>query len=447
MIKSDYAYGHISGYKVIFLIFCLFLNIRLLTELPRMVRDVGWVNNDMSNYDLNRSISLILLAFCVFGIAAKRKIIASALLTQIILFLTIFFFLSGLLASYNFIKLGMPLTGILVVLSRFMMELVLIVFVLNFIRSRSDLDDLFTYFFKPAIFVIFIIAYLQIFTKSYADVQGIFRVTGPFGSPTTLAGFLHLFIALTCYYWRSKSLNFWIIVGLQYLLLFFTGSIASIAANLMFLMLIALKQRWYKLKLFYLMLPVVVSAGIISAIYKWESILQRVATLVNTQNFRLPEGSSVKWRFDAWGHYIDLLGDSVVNWLFGLGLGTQRWILHPEYENSLSYIFDAPGTHNDYLTVLVDFGIVGLLIFIFLAWLINRTIRDAEAYDPKLYFLKFYFYTIFLLMLSENYVDQLIMFVFIVFLVAVIKVAGLKRAEDFPMISGDFSNEGKKNFY
>jgi len=381
----------------------------------------------MSNYDLNRSISLVLLAFCLFGIVIKRRIQVDTLLVLVICCLFVFFFFSVLLAVYNFTKLGMPLTGIFVVLSRFLMELVLIVFVLNFIRGKSDLDALFTYFFKPAIFVIFLVSYLQMFTKSYAEVQGVFRVTGPFGSPTTLAGFLHLFIALTCYYWRHKSIYFWIVLGLQYLLLFFTGSIAAIAANLMFIFLIAYRQKWYKVKYFYLMLPVVVGTFVTSVIYKWESIMLRIATLVNTQNYRLPEGSSIKWRFDAWGHYIDLLGDSLFNWVFGLGLGTQRWILHPEYENSLSHVFDAPGTHNDYLTVLIDFGIVGLIIFLFLTWIIHRSIRQAEVYDSKLYFLRFYFYTVYLLMLSENYIDQLIMFVFIVFLVAVIKVAAVRR--------------------
>jgi hypothetical protein len=335
VLKSDYTYSPSSGFKIILLIFCLLLNVRLLTELPRMLRDVGWVNNEMSNYDLNRSISLILLIFCFFGLLAKRKMQISTLLAQVTTCLTVYFFLSVVLAAYNFTKLGMPLTGIFVVLSRFIIELVLIIFVMNFIRSKSDLDDLFTYFFKPAIFVIFLIGFLQIFTKSYAEVQGIFRVTGPFGSPTTLAGFLHLFIALTIYYWKHRSVNFWIVLGMQYVLLFFTGSIAAIAANLMFLILIGYAQRWYKLKMFYFMLPVVVITVISSAIYKWESILLRVSTLVNTRSFRMPEGSSVKWRFDAWGHYIDLLGNSLFNWIFGLGLGTQRWILHPEYENSL----------------------------------------------------------------------------------------------------------------
>lgn len=433
MIKSDYTYGHVSRFKMILLVFCVFLNIRLLTELPRMLREVGWVTNDMSNYDLNRTISLLLLVFCFLGIVVKRNIQISRLLAQVISFLVVFFSLSVLLAVYNFTKLGMPLTGIFVVLSRFLMELVLVVFIFNFIRSMSDLDDLFTYFFKPALFVIFAIAFLQIITKSYADVQGIFRVTGPFGSPTTLAGFLHLFIAITFYYWRNKGLYFWIVVGLQYLLLSFTGSIAAIGANIIFLMLIAIKQRWYKLKIFYAMLPIVLSTVIFAAIYKWESIMLRAETLVNTQNFRLPEGSSLKWRFDAWGHYLDLLGDSLVNWIFGLGLGTQRWILHPDYKNSLSHVFDAPGTHNDYLTVLVDFGAVGLIVFAFISWVIYRSIREAEAYDSKLYFLKFYFYTTFVLMLSENYIDQLIMFVFIVFLTAVIKVASLRRQDIEPI--------------
>jgi len=334
----------------------------------------------------------------------------------------------------------MPVTGVFVVLSRFILELVLVLFVTNFIRTPDQFQSIFRFFFKPTIFIFLGISSIQILTSSYVEVQGVYRITGPFGNPNTLASFLHLFIVLTFYYYGSnRSKLFWFLIIAEYGLLFFTGSIGNILASLLFILLVAIRQHWLRLKRFFLVFPVLLSALIAGIIYKWDSIVNRFSILINPQSFELTDGSSIKWRIEAWGHYIDLLGSSVFNWIFGLGIGVQRWMLHPDYSNSQAYIFEAPGSHNDYLGVLVDFGLVGLLLFIFSLAVFSRIIKKAERIDDKLYLLRFYFYTILFVMISENYIDQLIAFIFIIFITSTVTVA-FNKSENLQMGSNSALN-------
>jgi O-antigen ligase len=410
-----------KGNRPVLLIFSVLLNVRLLTELPRALTLMGWA--DFGDADINRLMSTLLLLYCMVILFAKRRIISPNLLTQVIVLVVCFLLASAGLAIITFMSIGMPLNGILVVLLRFVIEIVLVVFVMNFITKEGDLQDLFNFVFKPALFVFVLVSLLQIVTSSLASIQGVDRIQGPFGSPTTLAGFLHLFIALTFYYYEGRrGFMFWILLFVQYVLLVYTGSIATVAANFLFLFLLGMKQGWLKLKAFYRIVPVILLIGVVGVVVKWESIMTRLSVIVNLKNFKLSEGSSLKWRFDAWTNYIELLGSNAVKWLFGLGVGTQRFILHPEYPNSLWRRFDAPGTHNDYLAVLVDFGIVGLILFFSGIFLLFRVVKNAERDHPPIFYLRFYLVSVLLIMMTENYIDQLIMFTFLIFLTAIIRV-------------------------
>ena len=426
--------------KWILFLFCSLLNLRILTELPRVLRETNWLNTSASNYDLNRSISFLIILFCSFFILAKRKVIVTLLFFKFASFLFLFLLASCAISIHTFTSLSMPVTGVFVVLSRFILELVLVLFVTNFIRTPDQFQSIFRFFFKPTIFIFLGISSIQILTSSYVEVQGVYRITGPFGNPNTLASFLHLFIVLTFYYYGSnRSKLFWFLIIAEYGLLFFTGSIGNILASLLFILLVAIRQHWLRLKRFFLVFPVLLSALIAGIIYKWDSIVNRFSILINPQSFELTDGSSIKWRIEAWGHYIDLLGSSVFNWIFGLGIGVQRWMLHPDYSNSQAYIFEAPGSHNDYLGVLVDFGLVGLLLFIFSLAVFSRIIKKAERIDDKLYLLRFYFYTILFVMISENYIDQLIAFIFIIFITSTVTVA-FNKSENLQMGSNSALN-------
>jgi O-Antigen ligase len=418
----------LTGNKFILILFCALLNVRILTELPRVISETGVAHNNISNYDLNRAVSFLIIFFCLFWLLSKRRIKVSPILLKIGFFVIIFLLASTVVGIHTFLKLNMPVTGVFVVIFRFILEIVLVIFIINFISTQSDVGVLFSFFLKPTLFFISVISLLQILSSSYADIQGVYRLTGPFGSPGTFGGFLHLTIVLTFYYYgNNHSLNFWFLLVLQYYMLLMTGSIGSILANLIFLALVAFKQHWFRLKIFYLLFPILIVVILVGVAYKWESIESRLAILINLDDFELADGSSIKWRIEAWQHYINLLGDNIFNWMFGLGIGTHRWIFHPDYLNSLDYIFQAPGTHNDYLGVLIDFGLLGVIFFMSGLSRMSSTILRYEQVDAKLCFLRFYFYSSLFVMVSENYIDQLVAFIFIIFLTSIIKAAPLER--------------------
>jgi len=409
----------LTGNRPFLFIFSIIFNIRLLTELPRAMNLMGWISAPENDY--NRFVSALLLGFCLVCVLIKRKIIMPNLFGQVILIASFCFLISTGIAIHTFNSNEMPLYGIFVVLLRYVMEIVLAVFIMNFVQNETDLRTVFLFFFGPALFFFILFSLLQIATSSYGNVQGVNRIMGPFGSPTTLAGFLHLFIVLTYYYYDGNhGLRFWSLLVIQYVLLLYTGSIAIILANFIFIFLVSYKQGWIKLKSFYRVFPVIALIAVVTAVVKIESILLRLSIVINLENFELSRGSSLKWRWDAWHSYLSLLGKNLSNWLFGLGVGVQRYILHPDYPNSRWRIFDSPGTHNDYLAMLVDFGLIGLGMFAFGLCILFRVIRNAEKRDTKLYYLRFYFITALFIMLTENFVDQLIMFVFILFLTAII---------------------------
>ncbi len=410
----------LTGNRSILFAFAVIFNIRLLTELPRALNLMGWAIIPEGDY--NRLLSTLLLAFCLMCIFFKRKIIVPSSLAQVIVFISGFFLISTGLAIHTFASIDMPLNGIFVVLLRYLIEVVLAVFIINFVKDEKDLNTVFSFFFKPALFFFFLFSFLQIATSRYGDVQGTDRILGPFGSPTTLAGFLHLFIALTFYYYDGNhTYRFWLLLFIEYVILVYTGSVATLLANITFIFLVSYRQRWIKLKAFYSIFPLVASIAIVAIVVKMESILLRLSIIFNLKSFELTQGSSLKWRWDAWNAYLSLLDTSVVNWIFGLGVGSQRFILHPDYPNSLWRKFDAPGTHNDYLAILIDFGLLGLVLFIAGLSLLFRVIRTAEKRDESLYFIRFYLITVLFVMVSENYIDQLVMFVFILFLTAIIR--------------------------
>jgi O-antigen ligase len=414
----------LKGNKGVIFLFCIVLNIRLLTEMPRALSLLGW--ESFAAFDFNRTVSALLLFFCVFMLLLKNRLKIPLSVQHLFFLISTLLFISIFISIDTFRDIGMPISGIFVVVLRYVIEMTLLIFIWNFVGKPEDFDALMRFFFKPALFIFIATSFFQIVSNSYGLIQAIDRIMGPFGSPTTLAGFLHLFIIITIYYYgHDRTYGFWALLGVQYLLMIYTGSVATIGAHLLFLFLLAMKERWIKLKRFYRFFPLVAIVAVSGVILKWESILSRLEILFNLESFELPAGSSLKWRFDAWEAYLSLLKDDYLNWIFGLGVGTHRYILHPDYPNSLWRIFDAPGSHNDYLGILIDFGIVGLILFLAGLVALYRFLRRAERLDRGIFYFRYYFISVLVIMLTENYVDQLIMFVFIIFL------AGIYRAAKF----------------
>ena len=122
------------------------------------------------------------------------------------------------LAVNTFHQIGMAYNGIFVVALRYVIEIVLVIFVIGFVTQKEDFESLIAFFFKPALFIFTVTSVFQILTNSFEDVQGVNRILGPFGSPTTLASFLHLFIAITFFYYEGRHNSFfWMLIIAQYI--------------------------------------------------------------------------------------------------------------------------------------------------------------------------------------------------------------------------------------
>ncbi|MBT1690190.1 O-antigen ligase family protein [Dawidia soli] len=403
------------------------LLIRLFTELPRSITAVGWA--ELPENDYNRIASALLILMMTGGIVFRRKLQVRFALQQVLVAVALLMVFYTGWAVHTFHQVGMSYTGIGVVIMRYLMEILIAIFFWNFVRSERDLHRIKSIFYLPAILLIFLITFLQIATSSFENIQGVDRLIGPFGNPNTLAAFMHFFIVITIVlYVQEKGPKFWLLLLAQYVILLYTGSITMTLAHLLFLFYVGVSNRWYKSKLFYYATVVIVPMALAAFVIKLDAIQDRLAILFNTDTFELHSGSSILWRWEAWTSYISLL-DSPLKWLFGLGIGTHRSIFLNGYPGSLTGIFEAPGTHNDYLAVLVDFGLLGLILFFICLRAVLRYLRSLEKVDPKVRYFRYYIYSLLFAMLSENMIDQLSMSLGILFLVSYCKTVYLKKHE------------------
>ncbi len=120
-----------------------------------------------------------------------------------------------------------------------------------------------------------------------------------------------------------------------------------------------------------------------------------------------------------------------IDWIFGLGLGIQRTIFSPSVKNSLTYIFEAPGTHNDYLAILTDMGLIGLFFFVYLFIKSLSTLRRLSKYSIGLRYMMYFYFTMVFVMFFDNYLDSLIMFLALSITATFIREAIINMRNDY----------------
>lgn len=90
-----------------------------------------------------------------------------------------------------------------------------------------------------------------------------------------------------------------------------------------------------------------------------DSITQRFLSIGNLGD------SSTSYRVNIWHGVIDMIGD---HWKSGIGIGNPAFSkVYPAY--ALSAIETAPHSHNLYLQIIVELGVVGLVVFLALLFL------------------------------------------------------------------------------
>lgn len=200
------------------------------------------------------------------------------------------------------------------------------------------------------------------------------RVFSTLGNPNNYAEFLVLMLPFAfAFFLFSKKGSFKMIslgaVALGFVALLLTYSRSGwLAFGVMAIVFTAL----YNPRL----LPVLFICGLLCIPLLPESIINRILTIGNLSD------SSSSYRIDIWTGSLRMLRDGY--WLGGTGLGAEAFTsVYPAYGVGASRI--APHTHMQFMEILAEMGVIGLISILWLSLsLIRRTAVAVKTADQKL---------------------------------------------------------------
>lgn len=257
------------------------------------------------------------------------------------------------------------------------------------------------------------------------EIQGLYRIEFPFENPNTLG----LYSGLTCWLCviflsiTNKSQKIKIITTYAILLIFIFLTLKTGSLNGMFLTFSALlSYLCTHLKTKIIKLLVIATATLFSIfLIDTNLVLERIYQVfftIDLDNIQ-SGGSSIIWRLKTWALYLSFL--DIPTLLLGHGPGASRiWFMESAIGSELYNFGDIPGTHNDYLMILFDFGMIGTLIFIRYAYLFYKT-----AKNNNLLCLSHSFIAILFSMFFDNIIDSFI-FVYFLYFSTFIYISKLK---------------------
>jgi len=190
-------------------------------------------------------------------------------------------------------------------------------------------------------------------TSMFGDIEG--RVVSTFENPNVLAEYLIMMIPLIFAMMllsKTKRSGFamFLALGFTAACLVYTwsrGAWLGIMIGMLIFMLI------YSKKTFSVMLLGLFAVPFLPFVLP-DSIVGRFASIGNLAD------SSTSYRVNIWRGVIDMIGD---HWVGGIGIGFEPFrAVYPEY--ALEAIEAAPHSHNLFLQILVEIGIVGLIVFV-----------------------------------------------------------------------------------
>ncbi|MBA7508989.1 hypothetical protein ES705_00926 [subsurface metagenome] len=374
--------------------------------------------NILGIIDLNPSsligLLIILLFIVVFSTTLIRKNSHRLVLIIDRLDLSILFFILLIIVSFfiNLLTVNL-LTGL------FLRELVRLIsiFCLYFLVrelfiSENDFNFLLKFFIVIFIFPCSFAIYQLIFKKGNLAFKDLNRVFGTFSHPNSFALSLAFFLLILIYFiYFSKRMSNKLLFTLYFILLFvlllFTHSRNGILFFLFCIFILSVKfyyKRFFTGTIILLIFLVILFFPFIKE--RWSDISGIGDSIRNFFVFdRFNSKDSFDWRLMN-SRY--LLNISLARPIFGYGLGSVS-IVNPLRADA----------HNDYLKILVEVGIIGLLGYIFVIGnifkkLFNK-IRSIEVYKYRFFvYLIFYFFIGYIIFsFFENYfIDTLFQYYF-----------------------------------
>ncbi len=235
-------------------------------------------------------------------------------------------------------------------------------------------------------------AIIQLLTHSgLGGTSGIeSRLYGTFVHPNSFASFLIIIFVLTFYFvWKykqeydSKKIYFWLYLGLLFIISFLLLETFS-------------RGAWLAMLTFFLLFGTIRSPKIIVFLggfliflfFTMPTFHDRIEDIYNP-----PADSSIVWRFQKWQRVFSVIKKHP--WI-GVGAGTEVLVHEKEY----GYYAGNPYTHNDFLKIWLENGMLGLiaylaLIFSVIVQLIKKYYQSKSDND------KFLFLIAILLFLAE----------------------------------------------
>ena len=266
---------------------------------------------------------------------------------------------------------------IFMVYSVFMMGYFIIT---NTVKNKKSLYLMFSIMTVSAVLVALYGIYQHIFgfaegttwtdTEMFTDIQT--RVVSTFGNPNVLGEYLLLMIPAVCaFVWSAPKIGNRVVnllpLGLLGLCMIFTYSrgnwLGLIAAAVIFVSFYDRKFIWLGIMLV-----------LLSPLFMPQSIVNRFLSIGDVSD------TSTSYRVYIWFGTINMLKDY---WFCGIGPGTEAFnMIYPHYAYA-SIV--APHSHNLYLQILAENGILGILVFLALLIVLFKDAVSAITGAKKSY--------------------------------------------------------------
>lgn len=281
-------------------------------------------------------------------------------------------------------------------------------FVLSYNLITKIEDKKFIYYLFFSLTVPLIVGIYQLLTNSgIEDISlGITRIYGSFAHPNSFGLYLVFFILLTLWaYIESKSKLWFMLIIVEVVCLIFTFSFSSYVLMLMsFFLIVFLKRGKRRVKLFLLFLLVFSGLILINRPEfkkRWERI--KLINIEKTLQEKVVV-DSFTWRIVNWTNLLEIWKDRPI---LGTGLQTIELVNPWKTIEGIGY-----AAHNDFLKILIETGIVGLIFnFFFVAFLgytIYKEYKKSKNASLKnlLYILFVYFISWQIVSMVDNYITS-----------------------------------------
>ncbi len=343
---------------IIYVVIFAFLNNKIGLFFLILVRPCLDILGDKPVFNLGKTSVNLASFFGVLTLLFSFYVIAKGFkkLKRLPPFFYIFIFLGLTLASVYFsMSPGTSFVEWIRLLSVFALYLASF----TLIENKKDLDTLIKVIIASAI-VPGLFAFYQYFTGTgmTLPLEGIYnRIFGTFSHPNLFAYYLILPISLSVYlFWKEKNdianLLFASFLPFFLILLLFTYTRGAWLAFIIIILFLGIFKSKKLLILMFL--------GLLLVYFGISSVRERVDNLTNSQY------TSVNWRMDLWKDAVKYAEEKPIA---GYGTGTATELILAKRGTR----FGSTATHNDYLKVGLENGLLGLLAYlgIIISMLVN----------------------------------------------------------------------------